>query len=104
MSENDNIRKLQELYDAFGRGDINTILSNVTDDVDWGTDSSAAPSVPWYTIRHGRDGVADFFATLDREVDFTNFAPGHFAGAGDRVYAHVDLTYRFKNPTKQSTV
>jgi ketosteroid isomerase-like protein len=94
MSENDNVQKLQQLYAAFGRGDINTILSNVTDDVDWGTETTA--DVPWYRIRHGRDGVADFFATLDRDVEFTNFTPTVFAGVGDIVFAHVDLAYKMK--------
>jgi ketosteroid isomerase-like protein len=94
MSENDNVQKLQQLYAAFGRGDVNTILSNVTDDVSWGTDTSV--DVPWYRIREGRDGVGDFFATLAREVDFPQFTPSNFAGIGDVVYAHVDLTYKFK--------
>ena len=102
MSENDNIRKLQELYEAFGRGDINMILSNVTDDVDWGTDTTAT-EVPWYPIRHGRDGVGDFFATLDREVEFTNFAPGNFAGVGDRVYAHVEIGYKLKRNGREAS-
>lgn len=95
MSENDNIQKLQQLYAAFGRGDINMILNNVTDDVTWGTETTAN-EVPWYPIRHGREGVGDFFATLAREVDFTHFAPSNFAGVGDLVYAHVDLAYKFK--------
>ena len=79
MSEN-NIQKMQSLYAAFGRGDINTILSNVSDDADWGTDT-VANAVPWYGIRRGREGVADFFATLDREVEFTTFEPKVFAAA-----------------------
>jgi ketosteroid isomerase-like protein len=95
MSENDNVQKLQQLYAAFGRGDINTILSNVTDDVSWGTDTTV--DVPWYRIRKGRDGVADFFATLAREVDFPEFTPSQYASVGDIVYAHVDLTYKFKH-------
>jgi ketosteroid isomerase-like protein len=95
MSENDNVQKLQQLYAAFGRGDINMILNNVTDDVSWGTDTTV--DVPWYRIREGRDGVADFFATLAREVDFAQFTPSQFAGVGDIVYAHVDLTYKFKH-------
>src|SRR5204862_5308212 len=94
MSENDNVQKLQQHYAAFGRGDINMILSNVTDDVSWGTDTSA--DVPWYRIREGRDGVADFFATLAREVEFPKFNPTRFAAAGDFVFAQVDLTYKFK--------
>jgi len=94
MSENDNIQKLQQLYAAFGRGDIDMILSNVTEDVSWGTDSVV--DVPWYVIRQGRDGVGDFFATLAREVEFTNFVPSHFAGAGDRVYAHIETGIKVK--------
>jgi len=95
MSENDNIQKLQQLYAAFGRSDINMILSNVTDDVTWGTETSAT-EVPWYSIRSGRDGVGDFFATLDREVEFTNFAPTQFAASGDIVFVHVDIGYKMK--------
>ena len=95
MSENDNIQKLQQLYAAFGRSDINMILSNVTDDVTWGTETSAT-EVPWYSIRSGRDGVGDFFATLDREVEFTNFAPTQFAASGDIVFVHVDIGYKLK--------
>ncbi len=78
MSEDDNIQKMQSLYAAFGRGDINTILANVSDAADWGTDT-VAKAVPWYGIRRGREGVADFFATLDREVEFTIFEPKVFA-------------------------
>ena len=99
MSENDNIQKLQQLYAAFGRGDINMILDNVTDDVSWGTETTAT-EVPWYSIRNGREGVGDFFATLGREVDFTNFTPAHFAGTGDLVIAHVDLAYKMKKNGK----
>ncbi|MEA2336609.1 MAG: uncharacterized protein QOE82_616, partial [Thermoanaerobaculia bacterium] len=90
----DNVQKLQQLYAAFGRGDIEMILSNVTDDVSWGTETTV--DVPWYRIREGRDGVADFFATLAREVDFPEFSPTHFASVGDLVFAHVDLAYKFK--------
>jgi ketosteroid isomerase-like protein len=95
MSENDNIQKLQQLYAAFGRGDINMILNNVTDDVTWGIDTTAT-EVPWYPIREGRGGVGDFFATLDREVEFTHFAPTHFAAAGNLVFVHVDIGYKLK--------
>jgi uncharacterized protein len=93
MSE--NVQKLQNLYAAFGRGDINAILENVSDGVTWGTDSIVS-DVPWYSIRTGRAGVADFFSTLDREVEFTEFAPKVFAGAGDQVLVQVDIAYRMK--------
>jgi uncharacterized protein len=91
----DNVTKLQDLYAAFGRGDIQTILANVTEDVTWGTDS-VAQEVPWYRLRQGREGVADFFATLARDVEFTNFAPTTFAIAGDDIIVYVDIAYRMK--------
>ena len=102
MSENDNIQKVQSLYAAFGRGDINTIVANVSDDADWGTDS-VATEVPWYRVRRGREGVADFFATLDREVEFTRFDPSIFAGAGDRVFVHTDLAYKLKKNGREAS-
>jgi ketosteroid isomerase-like protein len=95
MSENDNIEKMQQLYAAFGRGDIATILQNVTDDCSWGT-ATTAQEIPWYRIREGRDGVADFFQTLAGEVDFERFEPNLFAASGDDVLIHVDYTYRMK--------
>jgi ketosteroid isomerase-like protein len=95
MSENDNIQKLQSLYAAFGRGDVNTILANVSEAADWGTDT-VATAVPWYGIRRGREGVADFFATLEREVEFTTFEPRVFAATGDQVFVHVDIAYKLK--------
>ena len=98
-----NVQKLQELYAAFGRGDIDTILRNVSDDCTWGTETSAT-EVPWYGIRSGRAQVGDFFATLAREVDFTRFEPKVFAATGDSVFVHVDLEYRFRKNGRSASV
>ena len=100
MSEQTNIAKLQQMYAAFGRGDIPMILGEVTDDVSWGTDTSVQNEVPWYRIRSGRDGVLDFFSTLANEVDFEHFEPTIFTAAGDQVFVKVDYTYRFKRNGK----
>ena len=101
MSE--NISKLQGLYEAFGRGDIAAIVASVTDDATWGTDS-AAQEIPWYRIRSGPEGVADFFATIGRDVEFTEFTPTLFLGSGDDVIVHVALTYKLtKNGKSVST-
>lgn len=95
MSENDNITTMQQLYAAFGQGDINAILANVTDDCDWGT-ATVAQEIPWYRIRQGRDGVADFFQTLATEVDFQKFEPNLYAATGDDVLVRLDYTYQMK--------
>ncbi|HEV7919878.1 MAG TPA: nuclear transport factor 2 family protein [Thermoanaerobaculia bacterium] len=96
MNEQANISKMQDMYAAFGRGDINTILQNVTEDCDWGTDTVISKEVPWYTIRQGRDGVGDFFSTLAREVEFRKFVPVSFAAAGDQVFVALEYEYEFR--------
>ena len=96
MSEQANVSKLQEMYAAFSRGDVDTILRNVTDDCDWGTESVIASAVPWYIVRYGREGVGDFFSTLASEVDFQSFVPSVFAGTGDRVFVKLDYEYKFR--------
>ena len=35
MSDNDNIKTIARVYEAFGRGDVATILDALADDVDW---------------------------------------------------------------------
>src|SRR5436305_13952685 len=75
MSEQANISKLQDLYQAFGRGEIDAIAAACTEDVSWGTDTSVQNEVPWYRIRSGRDGVVDFFSTLATEANCERLAP-----------------------------
>ena len=96
---NENVEKLQQMYAAFGRGDIDAILANVTDDVTWGVDT-AAREVPMYGLRDGREGVADFFATLAEQVDFKSFEPKNFAAAGDEVLVTVDYDFQFRKNGK----
>jgi ketosteroid isomerase-like protein len=95
MNEQQNVEKLQQMYAAFGRGDIATLLENVTDDVTWGVES-VATDVPWYSVRSGRDGVAEFFELLAKEVEFTKFEPTTFAASGDEVLVSVDYDFRFR--------
>lgn len=60
MGADENIKTIQGIYEAFGRGDVQTVLEGVTDDVDWATETSST-AAPWYGVRHGKDGVAAFF-------------------------------------------
>ena len=42
MSAEQNIETARQMYEAFGRGDVQAILDRVTDDVDWSTDAAIA--------------------------------------------------------------
>ena len=83
MSE-DNISTIKGIYDAFGKGDVDTILAELTDDVDWSADASS-DSAPWYGDRSGKDAVAKFFADIGGNIEVTRFEAKSFAANDDEV-------------------
>jgi ketosteroid isomerase-like protein len=50
MTAGQNIETARQMYQAFGRGDVQAIPDRVTDDVDWSTDAAIA-SAPWYVFQ-----------------------------------------------------
>ena len=83
MSEQDNVRTVQEIYAAFGRGDIPAILDVVSPDVEW---LNAGPAeIPYARQRRGLAEVEDFFQTLYATVEPEEFDPQEFLAQGERV-------------------
>jgi ketosteroid isomerase-like protein len=69
----------QRMYEALGRGDVEAILTELADEVDWVSVSEARhPSVPWYGSYRGRDDVSRFFKEIGSSVDITEFTPLSF--------------------------
>ena len=71
------IQTIQGIYEAFGRGDVDAILDNVTDDVDWAVEPEG--SAPWNWVRRGKGEVANFFKAIGENVEVTEFTPLAFA-------------------------
>ena len=72
----DLINKVKEFYAAFSRGDIETILASVADDVSW--EFEAPPELLSAGIRHSPKEVAEFFSALasqsvDHNLEMTEF-------------------------------
>ncbi len=88
MGAEDNIKTIQAIYEAFGRGDVGTILEAVTDDVDWASDTSSTVA-PWYGVKHGKEGVGSFFAAFGTTMDVDEFTPLTYAADDDAVFALV---------------
>jgi ketosteroid isomerase-like protein len=88
MGAEDNIKTIQLIYEAFGRGDVATIVANVTDDVDWGAEA-AGTAAPWYGPRRGPSGVQDYFTAFASTMDVEEFVPLTFAGTDDEVLTVV---------------
>lgn len=78
MSADDNIKTIQTMYEAFGRGDVGSILDSVTDDVDWATEA-ASTGAPWYGPKNGKDGAATFFEAYGSAMEVEEFTPVSFA-------------------------
>jgi len=91
MSEQDNVRLVQNAYDAFQRGDIEGLLQLVADDVEWIT---PGPSDIMLAAGHrrGREGVAEFFSSLSSQEDVELFEPKEYVAQGDKVV--VICSYR----------
>src|SRR5262245_4825246 len=87
MAEKENIGVVQQAYAAFRRGDVPALLELVAEDVEWEAVKGAPASVPFSGLRRGRAQVADFFAIVGREEEFSRFEPMEFFAAGDRVVA-----------------
>jgi ketosteroid isomerase-like protein len=92
--DSQNIQTIKEMYAAFGRGDINAILDTLSDDISWTV--HGPPTVPFYGVRNGRQGVAGFFSAMDESCTMEEFAPQTFLADGDIVVCIGHMTTRCK--------
>jgi ketosteroid isomerase-like protein len=83
MSERSNVQVIQAAYAAFQRGDIQSILDSLTEDVQW----IAPPIEPVAGTYRGRAEVANFFQKVNEISDFVSFDPREYVAQGDRVIA-----------------
>ncbi|MEZ4674167.1 MAG: hypothetical protein R2932_08000 [Caldilineaceae bacterium] len=71
MNSQQNIQVVQDLYTAFGRGDMATILDLLADDVDWFF-NGRPQDVPFAGQRIGHTQMIEFLLSLDRAVKSSN--------------------------------
>jgi ketosteroid isomerase-like protein len=87
MNESANTKVVQDAYAAFGRGDITTLLSYMSDDVVWQPVIGTAPFVPFSEPRQGKAAVENFFRQVAAAEDFSQFEPREFVAQGNTVVA-----------------
>jgi ketosteroid isomerase-like protein len=97
VSAERNLKTVRTIYDAFGRGDVATILDAVTDDVDWSS-AAASRSAPWYGRRIGKHAVTDYFASIGDTIEVLDFTQLSFA-AND---TEVMVLNRFRMRSRRS--
>ena len=97
------IDAVQRLYTAVGRGDIDAILAEVADDVDWAAEA-ASTSVPWYGSHRGKGDVARFFEEIGSSVEITEFRPLSFTSNETDVIATIRWAYTVKATGKSAAM
>jgi ketosteroid isomerase-like protein len=85
MSEQDNVRVVQQAYENFKGGNIEGVLGQLSEDVDWRLPEIA--NAPFAGARRGREQVAEFFSSLAEAQDVRSFEPREFVAQGDKVVA-----------------
>lgn len=89
------LKTVQAIYDAYHRGDIASILARMSPDVvwdGWPDNRAQQAGVPWLQCRRGREGVADFFRSL-QSMKFHQFLVRQLMAGGQFVAADVVVDF-----------
>jgi ketosteroid isomerase-like protein len=100
MSEQANVERIQDIYAAFGRGDVGHIVGQLSDDVRWVT--HLEPEVPWSGDFSGKASVPRFFEAIFGSVDVLSFTPREFVAQGDTVVSLGEFGCRVRATGKQA--
>jgi ketosteroid isomerase-like protein len=95
-----NIQTVQQIYAAFGRGDIPAILERVSPDTRWGFNGAQPEQVPYHTEIRGAGELPSFFGKLGESVAFESFEPRTFLDAGRDVVVEVAMRFQMSRTGK----
>lgn len=84
-----NTETVQQIYEAFGRGDVPAIIDKLDANVEWDTEIPV-DGVPWLQPRHGAAEVPAFFESL-APLNITRFEPHTWFESGDKVFVLIAL-------------
>ena len=87
----DHVATVRSLYEAFGRGDVATILDAVADDVEWEA-GAVDHGLPLLAPGRGKAHVAAFFSEL-AGLEFKRFEPRVIFGSADHVMAVIGVEF-----------
>ena len=97
------IQSVRRLYAAYGQGDVDAVLAELADNVDWAAEA-AGTAVPWYGSFRGAAEVPGFFAAIASNVAISEFDVQSFAANDTDVIATVHWTYTVNATGKQASM
>jgi len=96
MSEQENVGVVQQIYAAFGRGDIPAILNLLANNAEI-THQGPPDILPWAHTYRGREGWAQFFKDLAEILEPLKFEPRDYVAQGERVVAFGSFQARIRS-------
>ena len=97
------IEAVQRLYAAYGRGDVDAVLAELADDVDWAAEASST-SVPWYGSYRSKEEVPRFFKEIGANVNITEFTLLSFTSNETDVVATIRWAYTVNTTGKRAAM
>jgi len=83
MTAHDNKKLIQDMYAAFGKGDLGALLKPLAKDAEWTYFGSK--TIPFAGTFRGPQGAQKFFETLLGNVEVQDFQVEDFLADGDKV-------------------
>lgn len=99
----DHLAAVGRLYAAYGRGDMDGVLAELAEDVDWAAEA-AAPTLPWYGPHRGKRDVPRFFEAIATSVDISEFEIVGMTANPTDVVATIHWTYTVKATGKTASM
>jgi uncharacterized protein len=99
VSEQDNLQTIHKVYDAFGHGDVEGVISMLTDDVRW-TTPGPPDVIPYAGEKKGHDEVTGYFEAFGASAETTAFEPRKFFANDDMVVVLGHYTFSVVNTGK----
>jgi ketosteroid isomerase-like protein len=87
LSEQENVKVVKELFQAFERDSIEDVLDIFADDVDFQSPvtGNAPPEISWAKHRYGREDVAAFFQEISEQITVDKIEMIDFTAQDDKV-------------------
>ncbi len=83
MNEQSNISLIRNMYQAFGAGDVQSILSNIDSDAEWTNHGPA--TIPYAGSWYGYPRIREFFKAIADSTTKAEVVPENFIAADDTV-------------------
>ena len=95
-----NLETTKKGYELFKQGDISTLVKDIVDDTCKWISPGPQDKLPWAGNFKGKQEIADFFARVAQNLDFTEFVPREMIEQGDTVVVIGTSSVRAKRTGK----